>query len=317
MSNEAEKTAETLAKPETDADVSVVEAAAPAVEAAAPPQAAEVVAPEPTPAPAAKPAKPARTAKAPAKPAAKAPAKAKAPRRKAPVAKVAAAPAAPAIPAKAAPAAKAPEPARDVKPATVRKPAKPAARKNTTARLRAPAVRAKSVRIPAVKPTPAKPTVAVKSAPVALKEKIMAKTTTDFLAPLQSAFGEFQTKAKAAYEKSTAAVGEANDFAKGNVEAVVQSGKILASGLQDMGTTFVAESRSAFETMTAEVKELAAVKSPSEFFALQSKLARKNFDAAVAQASKNTEAMLKLVNEVVTPISGRVTLAVEKASKAA
>ena len=146
----------------------------------------------------------------------------------------------------------------------------------------------------------------------------MAKTTsTDFLASIQSAFAEMQGKAKTAYDKGTAAFGDANDFAKGNVEAVVESGKILASGLQEMGSSLLTEGRSAFDTMTAEVKELAAVKSPTEFFSLQSQLTRKNFDMAVAQASKNTEAMLKLFNDVVTPISGRVTLAVEKVSKAA
>jgi phasin family protein len=146
----------------------------------------------------------------------------------------------------------------------------------------------------------------------------MAKTTpTDFIASFQNVFGDLQSKATAAYEKSTSTLGEVNEFTKGNVEAVVESGKILASGLQDLGATMVADSRSAFETLTAEVKDLAAVKTPAEFFSLQGALARKNFDTAVAQASKSTEAFLKLANEVMTPISGRVTLAVEKVSKAA
>jgi len=192
---------------------------------------------------------------------------------------------------------------------------------------------AKPVRIPAASPAkqtrksvskpktviPTRTRAAAKPAIAQIKEPFnMAKTTpTDFLASFQTAFGEFQTKAAAAYEKSTTALGEANDFAKGNVEAVVESGKILASGLQDLGTSFVADSRSAFDTMTAEVKELAAVKTPAEFFSLQGTLARKNFDSAVSQVSKSTEAMLKLANEVLTPLSGRVTLAVEKVSKVA
>jgi phasin family protein len=69
--------------------------------------------------------------------------------------------------------------------------------------------------------------------------------------------------------------------------------------------------------LTADVKELAAVKSPTDFFTAQSALLRKSFDAAVANASKNTEAMMKLANEVITPLSSRVTVAVEKVSKAA
>lgn len=151
-----------------------------------------------------------------------------------------------------------------------------------------------------------------------LKEKLMAKTIpTDFAAPFQTAFSDIQEKAKTAYEKSTEALGEANDFAKGNVEALVESGKVLASGLQELGSTVVADGKSAFEAITADVKELASVKSPTEFFQLQSALFRKSFDGAVAQASKNTEAMMKLANEVISPISTRVSLAVEKVSKAA
>lgn len=150
------------------------------------------------------------------------------------------------------------------------------------------------------------------------KEKLMAKTTpTDFIAPIKTAIADIQVKAKAAYEKGTAALGEANEFTKGNVEAIVESSKILASGLQELGTTIVTDSRSAFESATAEVKGFAAVKTPAEFFQLQSALLRKNFDSAVAHASKSSEAMIKLANEVITPLSTRVTLAVEKASKAA
>ena len=93
--------------------------------------------------------------------------------------------------------------------------------------------------------------------------------------------------------------------------------KVLASGLQEFGSTVVADSKSAFEAITADVKELAAVKSPADFFKLQSEMLRRNFDAAVAAGSKNTEAMFKLTNDAFAPISSRVSLAVEKVSKAA
>jgi hypothetical protein len=142
----------------------------------------------------------------------------------------------------------------------------------------------------------------------ALKEKIMAKTT---------AFADVQAKAKAAYEKGTAAAGEATEFTKGNVEALVESGKIFAEGAKAFGGELVAEGKTAFETLTADVKAVAAVKSPTDFFKFQSELMRRNFDAAVAVSSKNTEALVKLANDTFAPISTRVSLAVEKVSKAA
>jgi len=152
-----------------------------------------------------------------------------------------------------------------------------------------------------------------------LKEKIMAnaKTTTDFAKPFTEAVSEFQSKAKAAYDKGTELAAEANEFAKGNVEAVVESGKVYAAGVQNLSKGYVEEAKSAYETFTADLKELAAVKSPTELFQLQAKLARRNFDAMVAYGSKNTDAVTRLASEAFAPISGRISLATEKFSKAA
>jgi hypothetical protein len=50
---------------------------------------------------------------------------------------------------------------------------------------------------------------------------------------------------------------------------------------------------------------------------LQGELARKGFDTAVAQGSKNTEAMVKLVNEMFQPISNRIAVTTELFKKAA
>jgi len=160
--------------------------------------------------------------------------------------------------------------------------------------------------------TPPKPTI------TELKEKIMATAKTpDFTKPVTDAVAEMQSKAKAAYEKGTEAMTEATEFAKGNVEAIVESGKIFAAGAQDLGKTYVDEAKSAYETLTADLKEMAAIKSPTELFQLQGKIMRRNFDALVATSSKNTEAVMKLANDTFAPISGRVNLAAEKLAKVA
>jgi len=181
----------------------------------------------------------------------------------------------------------------------------------------------------AAKPAPARRTPRRKPVPrktfaqtstVSEKDKIMATaktSTTDFTQPINDALGEFQTRARAAYEKGSEALTEASEFTKGNVEALVESGKILAGGAQNLGKTYVEEAKGAYETMTADLKELAAVKSPTELFQLQGKIARRNFDALVASSSKNTEALIKLANEAFAPLSGRVNVAAEKLTRAA
>jgi phasin family protein len=151
-----------------------------------------------------------------------------------------------------------------------------------------------------------------------LKEKIMATATaTDFTIPMTEAMSEVQARTKAAFEKSTELATELTEFSKGNVEALVESGKVLAGGMQDLGKTYVDEARTAYETMTADMKEMASVKSPTELLQLQAKLARRNFDTLFAYSSKNGEAMMKLVNEAFAPLSGRMNLAAEKISRAA
>ena len=218
-------------------------------------------------------------------------------------------------------------------PAVISKPVtgKPVIGKPAARKVAAKPVAAKPAPQPkAAKPKPAK-TIKTKPAkaapkPVAakpaakLKDTIMTKTKTtteDFTAKVKDVFGEAQVRAKAAYEKGTALFGDAGEFTKGNVEAVVESGKILAAGLQDLGKGYVAESKGAFETLTADVKELTAVKSPADFFKLQGEILRRNFDAAVASGSKQSEALLKLTNDAFAPIGSRVSVAVEKAKKAA
>lgn len=174
-----------------------------------------------------------------------------------------------------------------------------------------------------------KPVPQPKSAPGAKptatpKETIMAKTTdfaADFTGKLQDAFVQAQDKAqtvaKDVYAKGSAAASEAGTFAKGNVEAAVESGKILAEGVKDIGADYVAEGKKAFEVMTADVKKFAAAKSPTEFFALQSEVLRRNLDSLVAFGTKNGEATAKLAGEAFAPISARFTAALDKVSKAA
>ena len=128
----------------------------------------------------------------------------------------------------------------------------------------------------------------------------------------QSAMAEMTAKSQDAYKKSSEMFKEAGEFTKGNLEAMMEATKIFAAGMQEMSKAAVADSKSEFEAMTAEVKEMASVKSPTDFFQMQSALLRKNFDKAVALSSKNTEAMLKLANDASQPLSSRMSLAMER-----
>ncbi|SFO82238.1 phasin family protein [Qipengyuania nanhaisediminis] len=193
---------------------------------------------------------------------------------------------------------------------------------------KAPAKKKATVKkVAAKKAAPAKTKAAAKKPATAttpiskLKDTIMATAknakTTDYTAKAKEVAADVQTRAKAAYDKGAEMTQDVVEFQKGNFEALVESGKILANGMQDMGRTYVEEAKSAAETVQGDVKKFAAIKSPTELFQLQGEIARRNFDAMVSTTSKNTEAMVKLANEAFAPLSSRFSLAAEKVRKAA
>ena len=196
--------------------------------------------------------------------------------------------------------------------------AKPVARK--AARKAATKTSAKTGANAGVKTRKSAPTKAPAIKTSTPKETIMTKakeTAIDYTAQVKEGLADLQTRAKTAYEKSTVLASEMGEFSKHNVEAIVESGKILAAGMQDLAKTYVEEGKAAVSTLTSDAKEIAAVKSPTEFIQLQSQIASRNFDATVANVSKTTEAWVKLANEAFAPISSRVSVAMDKVRKAA
>ncbi len=172
---------------------------------------------------------------------------------------------------------------------------------------------AKATPAPIKKAAKAVVTAAAKVATPASKEwNIMA---TAFETP--KLFTDMNDRAKSTVEKGQKFAAEFGDFNKGNIEAMVESSKIAAKGLETMGQDTAEYTRKSFEGMTATLKTLASVKSPTDFFKLQSDYARSAFDAAVAQTSKNTETMIKLASDAAQPISSRFAVAVEKVKAAA
>lgn len=130
-------------------------------------------------------------------------------------------------------------------------------------------------------------------------------------------FADVREKATEAAEKGKKFAADAVEFNKANFEAAVEAGKIVAKGAQDLTTTNVEYAKKNFEEAQVAIKELTAVKAPTDFVKLQGELVRKGFDTAIAQGSKNTEAMVKLVSDMFQPISNRIAATTDLFKKAA
>ncbi|ANK12748.1 phasin family protein [Erythrobacter neustonensis] len=194
-----------------------------------------------------------------------------------------------------------------------------------------PAKKASTKTVPARKPAPVKIAKTETSEPATeatapaatnpatkIKDTIMATVNTaNITETAKEVFSDVHTRAKTAAAKGTVLASEATEFTKANVEAVVESGKIFFAGAQELLKDNVETGKTVIETVTQDVKKVAAVKSPTELFQLQGEIARRNFDAMVSYGSKRTEAWVKLYNDAFAPISNRVSVAVEKVKTAA
>ena len=158
---------------------------------------------------------------------------------------------------------------------------------------------------------------AVSPASLKQKGKTMADTVKNMTAQGEKFAAEFKTRAEDAVAKGKALFADWNDFNKGNVEALVECGKIAAKGFEKLGQEQAEYARKSFEQTTAAFKGMASVKSPTELVKLHSDYVRSSFDQLVAQTSHSTEAFLKLAGEIAQPISNRFAVAAEKVKLAA
>ena len=128
----------------------------------------------------------------------------------------------------------------------------------------------------------------------------------------QTLFADAGERGQELIAKSQKAAEGFAEIAKANVEALAEAGRIATSGARTLGQDAIASGRQSIEQASAAVKTLAEAKSPTEFFQLQSELARASFDRVVAEGSKFTEQLVKLAGEAVQPLSTRASLNAER-----
>lgn len=201
----------------------------------------------------------------------------------------------------------------------------PAPRKPRPARARAPS----PVPVPdATPPAPAAPAVvetAVSPAPAIIppivEDAVMNETIKNVAEKVETTaketFAKFGDQTKSAMEKGKQGLEDYAAFQKGNVEAMIESTRIAAKGMEAMGQEAAAFAKKSYDHTSETLKAMASVKSPTELMKLQADYVRSSFDALVAQTSRTTEAQLKLAGEIAQPLQNRFALAAEKLKVAA
>jgi phasin family protein len=129
-------------------------------------------------------------------------------------------------------------------------------------------------------------------------------------------FVNTQEKVKEGMEKAMKTAEELMAFSQGNLEAMVRSGQIWASGMQDIGKQIAANAQASFDETMSTFKALSSAKSLKDAFDLQATLARATLEKTLAESGKLTDASMKLTEQTLAPLTARVTLAMEKFAKA-
>ena len=130
-------------------------------------------------------------------------------------------------------------------------------------------------------------------------------------------FSETQAKVKEGVEKAMKTAEEFVSFGQGNLEALLKSGQIWASGMQDLSKQVAASAQASFDETMATFKAMTSVKSLKDAMDLQANLARATMEKTLAESGRLTDASFKLTEQAIAPITARVTLAVEKFAKSA
>jgi phasin family protein len=153
----------------------------------------------------------------------------------------------------------------------------------------------------------------------ATSENIEATVTNfkDGINKANAGFEATQSKMKEGMEKVMKTAEELVAFNQGNVEAIVKSGQIWATGMQDLSKHFAAAAQASVDQGMAAFKALTTVKSLKDAIELQTSFARSALENTMAESGKLTDASIKLTEQTLAPITARVTVAVEKFAKAA
>ncbi|SHJ56212.1 hypothetical protein SAMN02745194_02836 [Roseomonas rosea] len=149
-------------------------------------------------------------------------------------------------------------------------------------------------------------------------ETVAAKTTgfaDAGTAQLRTAMERGMEQATKAAEGSFKAAQDFAEFSRGNAETLAQVAQTWMMGTQDLGRQAFAFAQSLTDHALEGARAMAGVKSLKEVAEIQASYARGTVDRMMSETAKLQEASLKLAEQVATPVTQRVSLAIERATK--
>jgi phasin family protein len=129
-----------------------------------------------------------------------------------------------------------------------------------------------------------------------------------------AAANETQAQTKSGMEQAMKHAEQILAFSQGNVEAMMKSSQIWASGLQDLSRQITATAQASFQDNVSMLRSLTAIRTLQDAVALQTTAARTAMEKAMAESTRLTETSMKLAEQASAPITARVGAAMEMTS---
>jgi phasin family protein len=112
----------------------------------------------------------------------------------------------------------------------------------------------------------------------------------------------------------------ATDFtaiSQDGIESLVKANTAAAKGFETFAKYFVELATKSFEDAVAASKKIAAAKTPTELFQIQSKLAEETFEQLVDEGKKVSEMANTVFKDISAPLAAQFKTVVATAPKAA
>jgi phasin family protein len=105
------------------------------------------------------------------------------------------------------------------------------------------------------------------------------------------------------------------DLGRENFAAVLRANAALSQGLEEIGKEVILYARRSFEQAAETATALLGAKTFEDVFQLNSEFAKANLEGLIAGSAKLSEMGVKLANEAMAPLGGRVEATIHKLSK--
>ena len=154
-----------------------------------------------------------------------------------------------------------------------------------------------------------------------MSEQITAATkiVEEVVARSQQALEELIKTSRQQSEKAgetlKTGLGEITDLGNKNLDALVQSTKIFARGVEEASQAVLAFSQKSSEASLSALTKLASAKSVTEATEIQQAYAKESVSALVSEAERLAALTATTARNAVAPLSERVTATVDKLSK--